>query len=140
MGLITGIWLVLLGVLGAANIIVARRPDAGTAIARLTPYQGWIGAFSALGGVWGIISALLSLGLLAKYPVYWVTLMAAAVLQAVLGLLLGAGVLKTFIRQQEAVRKLDQTLATLAPMQGKAGLAAIGVGLWMVIVGSVLGP
>ena len=135
MGLISGIWLILLGVLGAASLIVAKRPDAEAAIAKLAPYQGWIGAISALWGVWGIISAVLNLGWLKAAPIYWVTFLAAAVLQLVLGLLLGAGVLKTFVKAEEAVKKLDQTLAMLAPRQGIAGLAAIGVGVWMVVAG-----
>lgn len=40
MGLITGIWLTLIGVLGASRLIIARQPDAKRLIARLTPYQG----------------------------------------------------------------------------------------------------
>ncbi len=137
MGLISGIWLILLGVLGAASIIVAKRPDAEAAIAKLAPYQGWIGAVSALWGAWGIVSSVLNLGWLTSAPIYWVTFLASAVLQLVLGLLLGAGVLKSFIKQEEAVAKLNQTLVVLAPKQGVAGLAAIGVGLWMVVAGFI---
>ena len=135
MGLISGIWLIALGVLGAASIIVAKRPDAEAAIAKLAPYQGWIGAVSALWGVWGVISSVLNIGWLKLAPIYWATFLASSVLQVVLGLLLGAGVLKTFIKQEEAVKKLDQTLTKLAPKQGVAGLAAIGVGIWMVVAG-----
>lgn len=133
MGFFGGIWLLLLGVLGAANLIIARRPDAKEYIAKLAPYQGWIGAVSALWGVWAIISAVLTLGWLAHWPILWATYMASAVLQLALGLLLGVGVIKTFVKAPDAVARIDGTVTKLAPKQGVLGLAAIGVGIWMVI-------
>lgn len=135
MGLVNGLWLAVLGVLGAANLIVARRPDAKEMIAKLAPYQGWIGAVSALWGLWGIISSVLNIGWLSLAPIYWVTFLANSVLQTGLGLLLGVGVLKTFIKDPTAQAKMDETNAKLAPYQGTMGLAAIGVGIWMVISG-----
>ena len=70
-GLISGIWLAVLGVLGASSLIIAKRPDAKEAIAKLAPYQGWIGAVSAVWGVWGIISSVLTIGWLSTWPIYW---------------------------------------------------------------------
>lgn len=133
MGLINGLWLAVLGVLGAASLIIAKKPDAREMIAKLTPYQGWIGAISALWGVWGIISGLLHIGWLTIAPIFWVTWVADSVLQAALGLLLGVGVLKSFIKDPTANAKMDQTITKLAPYQGTMGLIAIGVGLWMVV-------
>ncbi len=82
MGLVSGIWLALLGVLGASNLIIAKKPDAKELIAKMAPYQGWIGAVSALWGVWGIISAVLNLGWMTKAPIYWGTFAASAVLSS----------------------------------------------------------
>jgi hypothetical protein len=135
MGLISGIWLALLGVLGASSLIIAKKPDAKELIGKMAPYQGWIGAVSALWGIWGVISAVLSLGWLAHWPIYWITFLATAVLELGLGLLLGIGVLKTFIKNPEAQAKMDQTLKKIAPYQGTMGLIAIGVGIWLVISG-----
>jgi hypothetical protein len=135
MGLINGIWLAVLGILGASSLIIAKKPDAKEQIAKLAPYQGWIGAVSALWGVWGIISAVLNMGWMAHAFIYWVTFLADSVLQLSLGLLLGVGVLKTFIKNPEANAKMDQTIAKLAPYQGTLGLVAIGLGVWMVIAG-----
>lgn len=131
--MIYGIWLAVLGVLGASNLIIAKRPDAAEAIAKLAPYQGWIGAVSALWGVWGIISCVLNLGFLTTFPIYWISWLATSVVQAALGLLLGVGVLKTFITAPEAVAKMDETIAKLAPKQGVLGLVAIGLGVWMIL-------
>lgn len=135
MGLVGGLWLAVLGVLGASNIIIARRPDAKEMIGKLAPYQGWIGAISAIWGVWMVISSILSIGWLAVAPIYWVTYLADGVLQLLLGLLLGVGVIKQFVKDPTANEKMDQTIAKLAPYQGILGLIAIGVGLWMVVAG-----
>jgi len=133
MGLVSGLWLAVLGILAVPSLIIAKKPNAKELIDKLTPYQGWIGAVSALWGVWGIISAILNLGMLGTWPILWATLLAVAVVQASLGLLLGVGVLKSFIKDPTAQAKMDQTIAKLAPKQGMLGLVAIGLGIWLVV-------
>jgi len=133
MGFVSGAWLAVLGMLGASNIIIAKKPDAKEIIAKLAPYQGWIGAVSALWGLWGIISSVLHLGWLTLAPIYWITFLAAAAVQFALGLLLGIGVLKSFIKQPQAVEKMDQLVTKLAPKQGVLGLISIGLGVWMIL-------
>jgi hypothetical protein len=131
--MINGIWLVLLGVLAVPSLILAKRPDAKAMLGKLAPYQGWMGAISAIWGVWGIISSVLTIGWLTTFPIYWITFLADSVLLAGLGLILGIGVMKTFIKNAAAQGKLDLTLAKVAPYQGTLGLAGIGVGVWMVV-------
>jgi hypothetical protein len=137
MGLFGGIWLALLGVLGASNLIVARRPDAKELIDKMAPYQGWFGAVSAFWGVWMVISSLLNLSWLGVYPIYWVTFLGDGVLQALLGFILGIGVLKQFIKDPAAQEKMNQTLTKLAPYSGTLGVIAIGWGVWLVIAGLI---
>ena len=136
MGLVSGIWLAILGILGAATLIVSKRPDAKEAIDKLVPYQGWIGAVSAIWGAWGVINAILTLSWL-SYGMYgvilWATLAASAVLQLGLGILLGVGIFKTFVKNPEANKRMDQTVAKLTPYQTKFGLAAIALGVWCVV-------
>ena len=139
MGFVAGIWLALLGVLGAANLIIAKKPEAKELIAKLAPYQGWIGAVSALWGVWGIINSVLHLSWLSVAPIYWISLLVSALLQFGLGMLLGVGVLKTFIKQPQAVEKMDLVVEKLAPKQGKMGLVALGFGIWMIISSVLFG-
>lgn len=134
MGLINGLWLAVLGVLGASNLIIAKKPDAKELIAKLAPYQGWIGVVSAVWGLWGVISSVLNMGTWLKAaPIFWATFLADSVLQLGLGILLGVGVMKTFIKAPQAVEKLDQLVVKLSPKQGVMGLVAIGVGVWMVV-------
>jgi hypothetical protein len=132
--MIYGIWLALLGVLGAANLIISRRPDAKEAIGKIAPYQGWIGAGSAIWGAWGLISCVLAIGWMTSAPIYWFTWVADSAIQLVLGFLLGVGTLKTFIKDPKANEKMDQTIAKLSPYQGTLGLVAIGLGVWMIVV------
>ena len=133
--MVDGIWLAILGMLGASSLIIARKPDAKEVIAKFAPYQGWMGAVSAIWGGWGIVRSVLTLGWLAHWPIYWATSLGDHVLQFGLGLLLGVGTLKTFIKNPQAQEKMDQTITKLAPYQGTLGLAAIGLGIWMVVAG-----
>ena len=135
MGLVTGVWLAVLGVLGAASLIVAKKPDAKELIAKLSPYQGWIGAVSALWGLWWTISAVLNIGFMAHFPIWWITWLATGLVMLLLGFLLGIGVMKTFVKDPKANEKADQMLAKLAPYQGTLGLISIGLGIWSVLSG-----
>jgi hypothetical protein len=133
MGLVTGIWLAVLGVLGASSLIIARKPDAKELIAKISPYQGWIGAVSALWGAWWVVNAILNIGLLSLAPLSWIIWLATGAVMLLLGFLLGIGIMKTFVKDEKAHAKADQMLAKLAPYQGTLGLVAIGLGLWGVI-------
>jgi hypothetical protein len=133
--MVYGIWLAVLGVLAVPSLIIAKKPNAKELIAKITPYQGWIGAVSCLWGVWGIISAVLNIGWLTTWPIWWASWLAGSVLQAALGLILGIGTLKTFIKNPQAQAKMDETLAKLSPKQGMLGIAAIGLGIWEVVSG-----
>ena len=79
------------------------------------------------------VATALSIGLLAAAPIAWITWISVAVVQTLLGLLLGVGVLKTFVKNPQANEKLDQTVTKLAPYQGTLGLISIGLGVWSVV-------
>lgn len=133
MGFGTAIWLVVLGVLAAANLIIARKPEAKELIDKISPYQGWIGAVSCFWGIWILIWMVLGIAGLATYPIWWITMVACGGIQAVLGLVLGIGVLKTFIKAPAAQEKMDRVLAKVAPYSGTLGLVSIGLGIWSLI-------
>lgn len=133
MGLVMGIWLTLLGVLGASRLIIARQPDAKRLIGKLAPYQGWIGVVSALWGAWWIVSAVLDLRLLSYAPLSWILWVATGAVMLVLGFVLGVGILKSFVKDAGASAKADELLKKVAPYQGTLGLVAIALGLWSVL-------
>ncbi len=127
-----GGWLIVLGILGAASLIIAKRPDAKQLIDKIVPYQGWFGAASVFYGIWDIISAVLNMGMMSAgviWLVWWILWLAAGLLQVSLGLLLGVGVMKTFVKDDAAKAKMDQTALKLAPFQGTLGIISIAVGI-----------
>jgi hypothetical protein len=133
MGLVNGIWLALLGVLAVPSLLLSRRPDAKEMLAKIQPFQGWMGVVSACWGVFGIISSVLHLNMIAHWPILWATFLADSVLLAALGFLLGMGTMKMFIKDPTAQAKMDETMTKLAPHQGRLGLIGVGVGVWMVV-------
>lgn len=133
--MIDGIWMAVLGVLAASNLIIAKKPDAKELIGKIAPYQGWMGAVSAFWGVWGIFGCVRTLGWMTSFPIPWFTWLANSVLLFCLGLLLGVGTLKTFIKNPTAQANMDKTIAKLAPYQGTLGLVGIGLGVWKIVAG-----
>jgi hypothetical protein len=133
MGLVTAVWLAVLGVLGASSLIIARKPDAKEMIAKLTPYQGWIGAISALYGAYWTLEAVLGMGMLAHFPLMWAAWFATGAVMLLLGFILGIGIMKTFVKSPEAHAKADAMLLKLTPYQGTLGLVAIGLAAWDLI-------
>jgi hypothetical protein len=140
MGLLTGIVLLVLGFLGSASSIVAKRPDAREAIDKLVPFQGWIGLVCCLWGIWIIISSVLNLNWLSIVPIWWLTFFATGVLEFALGLLLGYALLSQFLlsKNPEATRRGEEVRAMLAPYQTMLGYASIAVGIWTIIAGTVI--
>lgn len=131
---LSGVWLVVLGILAIPSLLLSKRPDAKDLLAKIQPYQGWMGVVSAFWGLWQIISAVLAMGrMLGSVPILWATYLADAVLLAALGILLGVGTAKTFIKEPTAQAKMDEVAAKLAPHQGRLGLVAVCVGLWLVV-------
>lgn len=127
-----GIWLIILGALAVPNLIL-KKPELKPVLDKITPFQGWIGIVSALWGLWGLISSILNLGLLGRAPIWWITLTADSALLAGLGILLGVGTAKTFIKDEAAKARMDQTAAKIAPYQGTLGIAALALGAWCVV-------
>ncbi len=141
MVLSNGGWLFLLGVLGAANLIIARMPAAKDLIGRIAPYQGWFGALSVFYGLWEVVQAVTSMGIMAERPpiglIFWIIFLANAILQVSLGILLGVGVVKSFVKQPVAVQNMDRVVVKLAPFQGVLGLIAIGVAVAYIVIDKV---
>jgi hypothetical protein len=129
MWIVTVIILLLGGVLGAANLIVAKKPDARAQIDKLTPYQGWIGVVLLLWGIWDIIGVLRSLGVVGTAPIWWVLYLITAVTELGLGFLLGYGLLSQYVlsRSPEATAKAQTLRVRLASYQGPLGVVAIGL-------------
>lgn len=133
--MIYGITLIVLGILAAPSLLLSKKPNAQELLDKITPYQGWIGLVFCLWGVWGVISAILNMGLLSSWPIWWITWIASSAIQAVLGFLLGYGMINKLLlsKNEDTKKKGEQLLQKLAPLQGRLGLIGIFVGVWVIV-------
>ena len=133
--MIWGITLVLLSIIAVPSLILSKKPNAEELLAKIEPYQGWIGIVFCFWGIWGIISALLNLGWLTSMPIWWITFLAGNIVSAALGFMLGYGLInKMFLSKNEAAKaKADELRAKIAPKQGKLGVIGVFVGIWMIV-------
>lgn len=138
--MIYGITLILLSILAVPSLILSKKPNAKELLAKVEPYQGYIGLVFCLIGIWGIISSILSLDLLTSAPIWWITLLAGSVVEAVLGFMLGFGLMnKLFLGKNPAAKeKAVRLREKIAPKQGKLGMLGIAVGAWMIIASFLL--
>ncbi len=131
MWIITVVILFVAGLLGAANLVIAKKPNAKELIEKLTPYQGWIGVVLVLWGIWDLIGVFRSLGVLNAAPVWWVLYLVTAVTELALGFLLGYGLISKYVlgRSPQALEKGQQLRARLAIYQGPLGVTAIALAI-----------
>lgn len=135
--LLKGIILILLSLLAVPSLILSKKPNAKELLDKVAPYQGWIGLVFCFWGVWGIIDAVLNIGWMTTFPIVWFTWLAGSLVEAILGFMLGYGVIAkyAFSKNEASKAKGDAILAKLAPMQGKLGVFGIIVGIWWIIAG-----
>ena len=128
MWIITVVILLAGGLLGAANLIIAKKPNAKELIEKLTPYQGWIGVVLVLWGIWDLVGVLRSLG---TFSVFWLVWLVTAVTELALGFLLGYGLISKYVlgSSPQALEKGQQLRARLANYQGPLGVVAIGLAI-----------
>lgn len=135
-----GITLILLSIIAVPSLLLSKKPNAKELLDKIAPYQGWIGLAFCFWGIWGIIQTVLNIGLLSSYPIWWVTMLASNIVEAVLGFILGYGMISKLVlsKNEKAKEKGEKLLAKLAPIQGKLGLAGIAIGVWVIIASFIL--
>lgn len=133
--MIYGIILIILGVLAAPSILLSRRPDAQEILDKITPYQGWIGLVYFFWGIWITIRAILGIGLLKSFPIWWATWLASGVMEATLGFLLGYTLINQYVlsNSEGAAEKGQEMIQKLRPMQTKLGFIGIVLGIWVIV-------
>ncbi|TSE07683.1 MULTISPECIES: hypothetical protein [Aquimarina] len=133
--MIWGISLIVLSILAVPSLLLSKKPNAKELLEKIEPYQGWIGLVFCFWGIWGIISAILSIGLLGSFPIWWITWLAGNVVSAILGFMLGFGLISKYFlsKSEEAKEKANQLREKLAPKLGKLGILGLIVGGWMIV-------
>lgn len=133
--MIYGITLVLLSIIAVPSLILSKKPNAKELLAKVEPYQGWIGLVFCIWGVWGIITSIINIGWMTTAPIWWATLLAGSIVEATLGFMLGFAVINKIIigKNESAQVKAAELRAKIAPKQGKLGVLGIIVGIWMIV-------
>ena len=133
--MINGITLILLSLLAVPSLILSKRPDATEILAKVAPYQGWIGLTFSFWGVWGLISAILNITLLTSNPIWWGTWVASSLIETILGFMLGYALINKYLlsKSEDSMKKGQYMLAKLAPIQGTLGIVGLGVGVWTIV-------
>lgn len=133
--MIYGITLIILSLIAVPSLIVSKKPNAQEILDKIAPYQGWIGVVFCFWGLWGVISAVLNIGILSTHPIWWITWIAGSAVQAILGFMLGYGLIQKYVlsKNEKAAEKAAEVQVKLGKMQGKIGMIGIGVGIWMIV-------
>lgn len=123
------------GLLGAANLIVAKKPDAKAMIEKIAPYQGMIGVVMLAWGVWGLIGLAQSLGHF-TFSFWWLVWLLTVAVELGLGFLLGFGLISRYLLEKnaQAREKGEQVRAKLAGYQAPMGVSAIVLAVLFLVV------
>ena len=132
--LITGIFMIVLGILAAASLIAAKQPNAQAAIDKLVPFQGIIGVIAVIWGAWRLVVALLNMGWLTSAPLLWIVWLASAVVMLALGFVLGYALISKYtMKTPEAAAKGEAMRLKLVGIQTPLGLISLAIGVWALI-------
>ncbi len=133
--------LIVGGLIAAAGMIVAKKPNAKDLIDKLTPHQGYIGIGLLLFGIWELISVIRHMSVLKfifklpfKVKFFFIMDIVAIPVAIILGVLLGYGLLSKYVvKGEDAQAKGEALRAKLQTFAGPLGLVSIATGvLWLV--------
>jgi len=131
MGLLHGLFLLVVGALGAETLVSRDRRGARM-VSELEPYKGWIGVASALVGAWRLFWALLELPVLRWFN-HWLLRAVDGALLLSLGLVLGVAIFRTWMRSPTAQSTVDGWTRKLQPYREKLGVTAMVLGAFLVL-------
>jgi hypothetical protein len=131
MGLLHGLWLLVVGALGAATLVSRDRRGARV-VSELEPYKGWIGVGSAVVGAWRLFWVLLELPMLRWFN-HWLLRALDGALLLSLGLVLGVGIFRSWMKSPTAEATVDRWTRKVQPYREKLGVTAMVLGAYLVL-------
>lgn len=121
--MLSGIIVILGGILAASSFFIAKKPDAKKLIDQLLPYQGWIGIVMF---VWGIIDVLNVLRWVSGSP-EWIFAFVVSIAELLVGFILGFPLISKYAlsKNEQAMKKGEEIRAKLLKIQIPLGFVAI---------------
>jgi hypothetical protein len=133
MWLITLALLILLGVLGIAGWLKARRPETASHLQPIEQFEGWIGG---AGLVWGILLLLRwisAIGALSVAGGAMLVLLLTALVVLALSLILALPLLRSIFGGGDFIGKVSRLTDTLLPYKIGLGFACLVLALYSLI-------
>lgn len=118
------------GLIASSSLLVLKKPNLQPAFAKVMPYQGGLGIALLAFGLYHLVFRVLpNIDGLLSMPLTGALVIGGVALDIAIGLLLGFGLIRTWIAQGASAEKGAAFVARLARVQVPLGLAAIGVGV-----------
>ena len=123
------------GLIAASSLIIAKTPNSRQLFDKIAPYQGFLGVGLLGFGLFHLIFRVMpNFGVLMQVPLTGGLLIAGLALDILIGFLLGYGLVSRWLsRSNTAAAKGQAALAKLVPVQVPMGLAAVCVGVLLLI-------
>jgi hypothetical protein len=144
MGFVNGLVLIVLGGLCIPALVAQKSPKAKELLDKIVPFQGIFGFVVFIWGIWVIIQCILGLGWIGLGVggiIYWITVLADGVISLLGGAVLGWGLIQKNLlsKAPENVKaKAEESFTKIVVFQPKIGIAAIILGVWVIISGIIL--
>lgn len=134
--LVTLVAMTLLGVLAAAPVITAKRPNAAPKIDRIVPHQNLIGVAGFIIGIIFLLDTLGSLDAASIVPITITLYFVSSILLILLGFLLGYEKLDQYLfaRNLKISVKAAQAKNALIPYTQKMGVAILATAALLLFI------
>lgn len=133
MWLLTFVLLVLLGVLGIAPWLKARRPDTGRHLQALEQFEGWIGAAGLVWGLLLLLRWLSAIGLMVGAAGAMLVMLLTALVVIALSLILALPLLRSMFGEGSFMAKVSGLTERLLPYKIGLGFACLVLALYSVL-------
>lgn len=133
MWLLTIVLLILLGVLGIAGWLKAKRPDAERHLQPIEPFEGWIGVAGLVWGILLLLRWLSALGAVQFAAGGTVVALLKALVIIALSLILALPLLHTLFGSGNFMAKVAQMTERLQPYKIGLGFACLVLALYTLI-------
>lgn len=125
MSILSLLLLVVLGILGIAAWLRARRPDLDGPLKKLETVEGWVGIVGLVLGVLGLLAWLSAFAALAAAPLTMLLGLASTLVVLALSLIFAMGLLGTMLGESSFRTTLVNLSIRLAPFKMALGIACL---------------
>lgn len=134
MGIFSAVLLIGLGLLAASEFFSRFTDKSEEIIGKLRKFQGYAGVIALFWGAWLIIGIILNFGAILGSAKLIILYFGNAAVMTCLGLLMGLNQLKTIVKKEEVLDKLEQLSQKVSPYRQVVGLTATTLGIVNIVL------